>query len=171
MVADGAQILDLLMAEGSSEKGKRRPGTAFMKPVKPDETLAMIIGGRAYREANRLEEACKLFAQAATRAAELGTPYLRNWAMVNWGAIEAESPESGPAIEETTEQCCIYYTCDDTPRVCLPLAEANGCDEPEDLGDATAVLLCDITQSYGEPFVAGEFCCAEVFCYCGDSGG
>jgi len=44
MVADGAQILDLSMTEVSSEKGKRRPGTAFMKPVKPDETLAMIIG-------------------------------------------------------------------------------------------------------------------------------
>jgi chromatin remodeling complex protein RSC6 len=44
MVSDSVKVLDLLMAEVSSEKGKRRPGAAFMKPVKPDETLAMIIG-------------------------------------------------------------------------------------------------------------------------------
>ena len=35
------------MAEVSSEKGKRRPGAAFMKPVKPDDKLAAIIGSEA----------------------------------------------------------------------------------------------------------------------------
>jgi len=32
------------MSEVSPEKGKRKAGAAFMKPVKPDEILAAIIG-------------------------------------------------------------------------------------------------------------------------------
>jgi upstream activation factor subunit UAF30 len=32
------------MAETSSSNGKRPPGAAFMKPVKPDEKLAAVIG-------------------------------------------------------------------------------------------------------------------------------
>ena len=32
------------MAEDIPLKGKRPPGAAFMKPVKPDEKLAVIIG-------------------------------------------------------------------------------------------------------------------------------
>jgi chromatin remodeling complex protein RSC6 len=32
------------MEEVSPEKGKRKAGAAFMKPVKPDEILAAIIG-------------------------------------------------------------------------------------------------------------------------------
>ena len=32
------------MAEPSPEKAKRKAGAAFMKPVKPDETLADVIG-------------------------------------------------------------------------------------------------------------------------------
>jgi upstream activation factor subunit UAF30 len=32
------------MAEEPSIKGKRPPGAAFMKPVKPDDKLAAIIG-------------------------------------------------------------------------------------------------------------------------------
>jgi upstream activation factor subunit UAF30 len=35
------------MAEVSPAKGKRQPGAAFMKPVKPDEKLAAIIGNEA----------------------------------------------------------------------------------------------------------------------------
>jgi upstream activation factor subunit UAF30 len=32
------------MADASPVKGKRPPGAAFMKPVKPDEKLAAVIG-------------------------------------------------------------------------------------------------------------------------------
>jgi chromatin remodeling complex protein RSC6 len=32
------------MAETSATKGKRQPSAAFMKPVKPDEKLAQVIG-------------------------------------------------------------------------------------------------------------------------------
>ncbi len=32
------------MAEASESKGKRQPSASFMKPVKPDEKLAEIIG-------------------------------------------------------------------------------------------------------------------------------
>jgi upstream activation factor subunit UAF30 len=34
----------MLMAETPPEKGKRRAGAAFMKPVQPDQLLAVIIG-------------------------------------------------------------------------------------------------------------------------------
>ena len=33
------------MAETSATKSKRQPSAAFMKPVKPDEKLAQVIGG------------------------------------------------------------------------------------------------------------------------------
>jgi upstream activation factor subunit UAF30 len=32
------------MSEAPPEKGKRKAGAAFMKPVKPDEKLAAVIG-------------------------------------------------------------------------------------------------------------------------------